>query len=405
MKPAWPHSAQAVHAVQTLACVPDILSVMAAMTGLRFVCVAHVTETSWTTCAVLDNIGFGLQPGDPLEVQTTLCHSVRQANATIVIDDVSTDPLLRHHPCPRQYCFQSYISIPIHDTSGAFFGTLCGLDPLPLRLSGDKTVKALTLFAQLISKQLEAERVHGARMSELSDEKETGSLREQFIAVLGHDIRTPLSSILHGAQVLQMQSRDDTVQTIAGTMQRSGQRIARMIDDVLDFARGRLGGGISLEREAAANLGDTLAQTILECQSEHPQREIISHIAVAGTVWCNPDRVAQVLANLLTNALRYGRKDAPVAVRAALTDCGFMMTVANEGETIAPEKLDKLFQPYWRDDDGQPRRGLGLGLYIASEIARAHGGSLAAQSADGLTTFTFTIPGRAAIMTPLSTNP
>jgi hypothetical protein len=73
MNPAWP---QPVQAVQALACVPDILSVMAEMTGLRFVCVAHVTETSWTTCAVLDRIGFGLQPGDPLDVRTTLCDSV-----------------------------------------------------------------------------------------------------------------------------------------------------------------------------------------------------------------------------------------------------------------------------------------------------------------------------------------
>lgn len=389
MSPAWPPSVQAV---QALASVPDILSVMAEMTGLRFVCVAHVTPTSWTTCAVLDQLGFGLQPGDPLDVTTTLCDSVRKADAVIVIDHVSKDDVFRDHPCPRQYGFQSYISIPIHDASGAFFGTLCGLDPLPLTLSETKTVKSLTLFAQLISKQLEAERRHADRVSELSDEKATALLREQFIAVLGHDIRTPLSSILYGTQILQQRGGDATMLTIASTIQRSGQRIARMIDDVLDFARGRLGSGIAVEREPVADLGDALVQTVHECQSEHPQRAIVSEIAVSGTVWCNRDRVSQVLSNLLVNALRYGAAGTAVHITARVEHGIFRLVVANEGETIAPEKLGKLFQPYWRDDNGQPQRGLGLGLYIASEIAHAHDGSLKVVSRDRHTVFTYAAP-------------
>jgi signal transduction histidine kinase len=389
MAQTWPLPVQTV---QALPCVPDILSVMPEMTGLGFVCVAHVTPTSWTTCAVLDQLGFGLQPGDPLDVTTTLCDSVRKADAVIVIDHVSQDELFRNHPCPKQYGFESYISIPIYDTAGAFFGTLCGLDPRPLKLSDAKIVKSLTLFAQLISKQLEAEKRHASQISELSEEKATALLREQFIAVLGHDIRTPLSSILHGAQILQHRGGDAATLTIAQTIQRSGQRIARMIDDVLDFARGRLGGGIALEREAVNDLGDALAQVVLECRSEHPTCTIVSDIAIAGAVWCNRDRVTQVLSNLLTNALRYGAADTPVHVSAQVAGGVFRLAVANEGETIAPGKLGKLFQPYWRDDGGQPQRGLGLGLYIASEIAHAHGGSLHVLSRDGHTVFTYTAP-------------
>ncbi|WBS02541.1 GAF domain-containing sensor histidine kinase [Pseudoduganella sp. SL102] len=365
---------------------------MAEMTGLRFVCVAHVTPASWTTCAVLDLLGFGLQPGDPLDVTTTLCDSVRKADAVIVIDHVSKDELFRDHPCPRQYGFESYISIPIYDTAGAFFGTLCGLDPKPLVLSESKTVKSLELFAQLISKQLEAERRHAERISELTDEKATALLREGFIAVLGHDIRTPLSSILHGAQILQQRGGDSTTLTVARTIQRSGQRIGRMIDDVLDFVRGRLGGGIALELEPVTDLAEALAQTVVECQSEYPQRAIVTDIAIPGTVWCNRDRMTQLLSNLLSNALRYGEPGTPVRVDARVEDGTFRLTVANEGETIAPDKLGKLFQPYWRDDDGQPRRGLGLGLYIASEIAHAHGGKLHVVSRDRRTAFTCSAP-------------
>ncbi|AXA92865.1 GAF domain-containing sensor histidine kinase [Massilia sp. YMA4] len=389
MKQAWPPFVQAV---QALPSVPDILSVMAEMTGLRFVCVAHVTETNWTTCAVLDKLGFGLLPGDELDVRTTLCRSVRAANATIVIDHVSADDLFHNHPTPRQYGFESYVSIPIYGIDGEFFGTLCGLDPRPLPLSESKTLKSLVLFAQLISKQLAAERRYADRNSELSDEKETAVLREQFIAVLGHDIRTPLSSILHGAEILLQAGGDERTRTIARTMQRSGQRIARMIDDVLDFTRGRLGGGIGLDARPVGDLDEALQQVVAECQNEHPEQRIEAAIDVPGTVWCNRDRVAQVLANLLANALRYGRKDAPVRVQATLTEGAFRLVVANEGETIDPAKLGKLFQPYWRDDDGQPRRGLGLGLYIASEIAHAHGGLLEVMSSQGHTAFTFSIP-------------
>jgi signal transduction histidine kinase len=389
MTQAWPAPVQAV---QALPCVPDILSVMAEMTGLRFVCIAHVTPTSWTSCAVLDRIGFGLRPGDPLDVATTLCDSVRQVDAVIVIDHVSQDELFRDHPCPRQYGFESYISIPIHDAAGQFFGTLCGLDPRPLVLSEPKIVKSLELFAQLISKQLEAERRHAGQIAELSDEKATASLREGFIAVLGHDIRTPLSSILHGAQILQQRGGDDTTLTIARTILRSGQRIGRMIDDVLDFVRGRLGGGIALELEPVDDLADALAQVVTECAGGYPQRAVASDIAIAGTVWCNRDRVTQLLSNLLANALRYGEPGTPVRVSAHVEDGTFRLAVANDGETIAPDKLDKLFEPYWRQDDGQPRRGLGLGLYIAAEIARGHGGRLDVSSHDHHTVFTYSAP-------------
>ena len=389
MKQAWPPFVQAV---QALPSVPDILGVMAEMTGLRFVCVAHVTETSWTTCAVLDQIGFGLQPGDELDLRTTLCNSVRAANATIVIDHASEDELFRDHPTPRLYGFESYVSIPLHDRNGGFFGTLCGLDPKPLPLSDSKTVKSLGLFAQLISGQIDAEKRYLDRNTELSDEKATAMLREQFIAVLGHDIRTPLSSILHGAEILLQDDADERTRMIARTMQRSGQRIARMIDDVLDFTRGRLGGGIALDAGPVPDLDEALRQVVAECQNEHPGHRIEAAIGTLGIVWCNRDRVAQVLANLLGNALRYGRKDAPVRIGAGIDGGTFTLTVTNEGDTIAPEKLGKLFQPYWRDDERQPRRGLGLGLYIASEIAKAHGGTLEVASSDGLITFTFAIP-------------
>ncbi|RYE62739.1 MAG: GAF domain-containing protein, partial [Oxalobacteraceae bacterium] len=194
---------QHVREIQAIAAVPRVLETVATMTGLGFVCIAHVTDTTWTTCAVHDELGFGLQAGDPLDVTTTLCEEVRATREPIVIDSVRDSDSYRDHNTPRLYGFQSYFSIPIFRPDGDYFGTLCGLDPEPAALSDGATMSALTLFAELISRQLETDRSLRATRSDLLSERETAELREQFIAVLGHDLRTPLSAILTGAELLK----------------------------------------------------------------------------------------------------------------------------------------------------------------------------------------------------------
>jgi PAS domain S-box-containing protein len=154
--------------IQSLSAVPAILRAVCDITGLRFACVARVTGESWTAGAVLDRIGFGLQPGNALDLATTLCNEVRSSNATIVIDKASDDKRYCHHPTPQMYGFESYISIPLRRANGEFFGTLCALDPLPSKVSDTKTVSTLTLFAELISLQFDAEKKR--------DESKTASL-------------------------------------------------------------------------------------------------------------------------------------------------------------------------------------------------------------------------------------
>ena len=145
---------QCVAEVQAISAVPDIMHTLAELTGLRFVCVAHVAETSWTACAIVDRLGFGLKPGDPLDVTTTLCEDVRDSGLAIVIDSVDDSPVYKQHPTPLMYGFKSYFSLPLFRPCGAYFGTLCGLDPNPAALSNKTTVTTMRLFAELISKQL-----------------------------------------------------------------------------------------------------------------------------------------------------------------------------------------------------------------------------------------------------------
>lgn len=381
-----------VEAVQAISAVPTILRVVSETTGLRFVCIARVTASAWTTCAVLDRIGFGLKPGDPLEVATTLCDTVRAGELPVVIDNASEDAVFRTHPTPKMYGFESYISVPVYRTNGEFFGTLCGLDPLPAALSNPRTVDTLMLFAELISRQLEDERRMSESETALLNERESSELREQFIAVLGHDLRTPLSSILTGAELLQRLPLEPKALSIVGRIKRSGRRMSSLVDDVVDFTRGRMGGGITLSTIATRELGQHLQHVVAELNDVHAERTIISDIALDDMVSCDPKRIAQMLSNLLVNALTHGAHDQPVTVLARSENGGIYLSVTNAGTPIGAEKMSQLFQPFWRGTETPASGGLGLGLYIASEIARSHGGSLSVSSTEAATTFTFELP-------------
>lgn len=387
-----PSIAADIATVQSISAVPSILQVVAEMTGLRFVCVARVTEDEWISCAVLDKINFGMQPGDQLDIDTTFCKEVRSSNTAIIIDNVSESEKYRDHHTPKIYGFESYFSIPLYRTDGEYFGTICGLDPLPSNLSEEKTVATMTLFAELISRQLDAEkRLHDSQTA-LLNERETAELREQFIAVLGHDLRTPLASIISGADLLSKKSLDQSVEPVVNRILRSGHRIAKLVDDVLDFARGRMGGGVPLKLEKINDLDSDLKHLIDELQSAHPKQEIRFDLAINDEIVCDRDRIGQLFSNLVTNALVHGSPERAIEVHASTHNDIFELKVINGGPTIPADKMSRLFQPYWRGTARNPTAGLGLGLYIAAEIAHSHGGKLSAASENGEIKFTFVMP-------------
>jgi GAF domain-containing protein len=231
-----------IAAVQGISAVPRILEVVCRSTGMGFAAVARVTEQRWVCCAVRDEIAFGLTPGGELEVETTLCHEIRQSHEAVVIDNVAEDAAYCGHHTPAKYGFQSYISMPIILADGSFFGTLCAIDPRPARLNTPQTVGMFKLFAELIATHLEAADRLATSEATLLSERETSELREHFIAVLGHDLRNPLASIAAGTRMLAKADSKDATSEILGLMQKSVARMSALIDNVLDLARGRLGG-------------------------------------------------------------------------------------------------------------------------------------------------------------------
>jgi signal transduction histidine kinase len=382
-----------IAAVQGILAVPRILEVVCRSTGMGFAAVARVTEQRWVCCAVRDEIAFGLTPGGELEVETTLCHEIRQSHEAVVIDNVAEDGAYCGHHTPAKYGFQSYISMPIILADGTFFGTLCAIDPRPARLNTPQTIGMFKLFAELIATHLEAVDRLATSEATLLGERETSELREQFIAVLGHDLRNPLASIAAGTKMLAKAGSKEAASEILGLMQKSVARMSALIDNVLDLARGRLGGGITLRR-SPKSLQPILNQVIAELRVSTPGCRIETAFDLTQPVDCDGGRIAQLLSNLLGNALTHGAAGSPVRVQAKTQDGAFELSVANSGEPIPPEAMGRLFQPFYRVAAQDPQQGLGLGLYIVSEIARAHGGTINVTSSPEATHFTFRMPVR-----------
>lgn len=372
--------------------IPNILSVVCSSTKMGFAAVARVTEDRWIACAVRDDIQFGLKPGGELKIETTICNEIRQHGRAVVIDDAVADGCYATHATPALYGFRSYISMPIVLPDGEFFGTLCAIDPRPARLSNPETVGMFELFARLIAFHLEAERRVAATHATLLDERRTSELREQFIAVLGHDLRNPLASISAGGRLLMRTAPDDQSRMIVASMQKSVERMAVMIDNVMDFARGRLGGGLVLDRQPNVQLDPVLQHIVDELQSAHADRLIVVRSAHIGPVNCDRTRIGQLVSNLLSNALAHGVAKSPVTLDAAVDGDRLRIAVSNTGDPIPAEIIGTLFQPFVRAAVVRGQTGLGLGLYIASEIARAHGGSLTVASTAEETRFVFEMP-------------
>ena len=370
---------QDIAAIASMAAVPRLLKVLCESTGMGFAAVTRVTDDRWIACAVEDRVSFGLLPGGELPVASTLCNTVRHSDASIFIDHASQDPVYCTHHTPRIYSIESYASVPIKMSTGEYFGNLCAIDPLPHKVNEPRIIAMFELFAQLIALQLENDSQRARIESALLDERQAGELREQFIAVLGHDLRNPLAAIAMGAKLLQRKAGDAVaVNNAAQRIERSAKRMSGLIDDVLDFARGRLGSGIGIEFAETTTLGQSLDGVVAELREAHPERDIRSDIAVEGLLRCDPQRIQQLLSNLLANALTHGLADGQVRVQASLEGADVVIEVNNDGDPIPVDRLDKVFEPFWRR--AASREGLGLGLYICRQIARSHGGRLAATS-------------------------
>jgi hypothetical protein len=386
--------ARDISAVGRIEALPTILEVLCDLTGMRFAAVARVTENSWTACAIKDAISFGLPVGGQLPVETTLCLESKHLNEPIAINSASTDLRYCNHHTPRIYKIESYVSVPIVLKSGRYFGNLCAIDPQPADVNNPKVIGIFTRFAQLIAFALYNQEIRERELATLQDERATSELREQFIAILGHDLRNPLQAVVVGSELLARKADDAPfVRQMAARIKTNAKRMSSLIDDVLDFARAKLGGGIGINVAEVDDIDTGLKSVVKELQDAQPDRQILTNISVTRKVRCDLGRVQQVASNLIANALTHGAHDRPVRVSAHTDDRDFIFEVWNDGAAIPPESVARIFEPFWRSSTSAAREGLGLGLHICSQIVRAHSGELSVVSSpEQGTKFTARLP-------------
>jgi signal transduction histidine kinase len=271
----------------------------------------------------------------------------------------------------RHYSFKGYVM-------GAVDFLYKPLEPRVLRTKAD-------VFFQLYrQKQQLAE--------QLRELTETLRLNEMFTAVLGHDLRNPLTAILTTSDALLRGSGDERVQRAAKRVQSSGKRMGRMIEDMLDLARARLAGGIPLACQTT-HLGELLQRVVQEHQVACPDLriELVCDGDLVGQ-W-DPDRLAQVASNLIGNAIQHGDRGEPVRVHVCGTEADrIVLSVGNAGGVPA-DLLPHLFDPFRGSPQAAGRKdGLGLGLYIVQQIVHAHRGDIRVDATPSHTTFVISVP-------------
>jgi sigma-B regulation protein RsbU (phosphoserine phosphatase) len=215
---------------------------------------------------------------------------------------------------------------------------------------------------------------------------------EQLVGMVSHDIRNPLSVIQMSAALLGRGLSPEQQKAALARVTRAAQRMQHLIGDLLDFTQARLGQGLST-RKSACDLHQVVAEGVAELAVAFPERTLVSERSGEHSCVADPDRVMQAVGNLVANAATHGDPHRPITVRTESDGQAFRVSVHNHGRPIPPEVLPALFQPMVRGAGAGASKGVGLGLFIVREIARAHGGRVDVQSGEAQgTTFALELP-------------
>ncbi|WNG36734.1 PAS domain-containing protein [Archangium violaceum] len=220
-------------------------------------------------------------------------------------------------------------------------------------------------------------------------ERQRADFAQQIVGIVSHDLRTPLNAILLSTTYLLRRELDEKTTKAVVRIHSIAERATRMIRDLLDFTQARLG-SIPIERRRVS-LHALAHQTVEEVRLAHPDRAVELHFDGDGWGQWDGDRLAQVLTNLLCNALAYSPPDTPVQVEVRGGSGDPVLSIHNMGEPISPELRSRLFEPMQRGFSSQDRssRSIGLGLFIVKHVVMAHGGHVDVESSkeEGTTFF------------------
>lgn len=337
-------------------------------------------------------IGFGVRE-TPLE--SSFCaHAILQEELFVVPDTTKDErfdgnPLVTGEPNLRFYAGSL-----LKSDDGFPLGTLCVLDTEPRTLSAEQ-VDALEVLSEQVMKLLELRRQLALQADLTRQLNEALETRERILAVVSHDLRSPLGTVVMTAEMLREISDDPEVGRAADRLDRASGTMRRLVDDLLDYESMRAG-KLSMQPRAIP-VRELLERFGAEVRPAAEAGSIALEVVVDtdASVRCDPMRIQQALVNLATNALSKTPAGGEVSLRASLDEGGVALRLTDTGPGFAPEVAERLFEPFWRGEDSRDR-GAGLGLAITKGIVEQHGGRIAASSAPGAgATFTITLPAAA----------
>jgi signal transduction histidine kinase len=223
--------------------------------------------------------------------------------------------------------------------------------------------------------------------------------RDMFLAVLGHDLRGPLSGIDMSNRMLSMPGLSEEARLKVGLrIGRASQAMNHLITDLLEFTRTRLGTGIPIER-SACDMRKVCEEALEAVRASYPEREFVQHLTGRLDAQADVPRLQQALSNLLSNAVQHGDRHSPIFFSAAGNDHAVVLKITNAGKPIAAHALQSIFEPLVQAPNAteepheRSKTSLGLGLFIVREIVRGHGGEVTVQtSIESGTVFTITLP-------------
>jgi signal transduction histidine kinase/CheY-like chemotaxis protein len=344
-----------------------------------------------------DMLRVPLQPGEGFSGRI---FQTGQSQCIPVLTLDSLLPLVKpeHQDAVRRFPIRSMAGVPLR-MQGRVVGvmTLCRFtEGRPF------TQDDLGLLEELAAKaalSIENARLFAEQQRTQEELRRRAEFEQQLVGIVSHDLRNPLAAITMSAGLMEKKGElSDSQKRMVVRINQATERAARMIRDLLDFTKARLGGGIALHRQST-DLSEVVHQVVDEVLVAHPGRHVDLDVAEALKGEWDPDRIAQVLTNLLSNALTYSPAGAPVRVNARMEGEHALLSIFNGGTPIPPELLPRLFEPMTRGTlkEGQSSRSIGLGLYIVRDIVRGHGGGVeVVSSSEHGTTFTVRLPRHGA---------
>jgi signal transduction histidine kinase len=377
-------------ALTRLDSINSLLSTLCKATGMTLIAIVRAGTQGGAVCAVMDD-GSRTRFRQATHTPSTLEY-LRKWKSEAATDE-SRNPYMQSIQGAAATAIESQARATVRLPDGRLFGEIRGVRTGPATVILPAAGSLFQVFADHIGLLLHQELRQGTETVALLDERAASELREQFIAILGHDLRDPLQAISSIGELLERRTTDPGTAQLAARMRSSTRRMSALIDDILDFARTRLGSGLGMDMRDTNDLDQALTAVSRELQDGHESRRISTHIAIGRTVRCDVGRLQQLVSNLIGNALKHGFKDSTVRFSATADEEYLVLEVWNDGVPIPAELVDTLFQPFWRNPLNRHRDGLGLGLDICRQIVSAHHGMVTVRSEPAFgTKFTVRLP-------------